>query len=640
MSAAALIRGVLLALILLLTCSAPSSAAKEGASVAHVEPTDDGVQILVSVPPGAEVDLDEVTASIDGEETDVEAALATSTTDVKRTAVLAIDVSKSMSGERFKAAKTAALTFLDTVPDDVHVGIVTFASDVEGAVAPTHGRDEVRAVIDDLELTPQTHLYDGVLAAVDMAGTEGQRSVLVLSDGADTSNTAIKDVTSAVTDSEVLLDVVALEQQGAAKAALEELADAAEGRVIDSDPDALRQAFTEEADALARQVLVTAELPESVTDEEASVSVSLPAGDEILVADAFAAVRAGTAETESSSDLTSPVSADPGLIIPQTWMYGGLAGLGLGLLLLVYLLIPRPAAPLTAGDVASTYTERAGGRFSAAAASKVETEPLVQAKDVAAKVLQRNRGLEARIARRLEGAGNPLKPAEWLLLHTAVFIGAGVVGLLFGQGSVVVGLLFMAGGAVLPWLYLGFKRKRRRKAFNSSLPDTLQLMSGSLSAGLSLAQSVDTVVREGSEPISSEFKRVLIETRLGVNLEDALEGVAERYDSKDFHWVVMAINIQRQVGGNLAELLDTVAGTMREREYMRRQVSALAAEGKLSAWVLGGLPPAFMCYLLIANRDYVMPMFTEPLGWLMLGGAACLLGLGIFWMSRLVKVEV
>jgi tight adherence protein B len=201
-------------------------------------------------------------------------------------------------------------------------------------------------------------------------------------------------------------------------------------------------------------------------------------------------------------------------------------------------------------------------------------------------------------------------------------------------------LLFMVAGAVLPWVYLGFKRGRRRKAFNACLPDTLQLMSGSLSAGLSLAQSVDTVVREGTEPISSEFKRVLVETRLGVGLEDALEGVAERYDSKDFHWVVMAINIQRQVGGNLAELLNTVAGTIREREYMRRQVAALAAEGKLSAWVLGGLPPIFMVYLLLTNRDYVMPMFTEPMGWMMLGGAACVLGVGVFWMSRLVKVEV
>jgi tight adherence protein B len=637
MSAAALTRGALLSFMLLFAVAAPATAADD-ATISHVEATKDGVKILVSVPQGAEVDLDNVTATIDGDDAPAEAALATSTTDVRRTAVLAIDVSKSMDGERFEAAKSAALTFLDTVPDDVYVGIVTFANDVETAVAPTQDRDGARAVIEDLELTPQTHLYDGVLAAVDMAGTDGQRSVLVLSDGADTSDTELDAVTTSVTDAEVLLDVVALDQSGGALSALESLADSADGRVIDADPDALREAFTNEADALARQVLVTAELPESVTSTEASVSVSLPTQDTTLSADAFAAVRTGGPAKSTTS--SAPLAADPGVMIPQTWMYGGLAAVGLGFLFLLYLLIPKPAAPLTAGEVASTYTQRSTGRFTAAAPKAEPDQALEQAKDAATKVLQRNTGLEAKIAARLEGAGSQLKPAEWLLVHAGIFTGAGVVGLLFGQGSLVLGVLFLIAGAVIPWVYLGFKRGRRRKAFSSSLPDTLQLMSGSLSAGLSLAQAVDTVVREGTDPISDEFKRVLIETRLGVGLEDALEGVAVRYESKDFHWVVMAINIQRQVGGNLAELLDTVAATMREREYMRRQVAALAAEGKLSAWVLGGLPPAFVVYLLVAKRDYVMPMFTEPMGWLMLGGACCLLGLGIFWMSRLIKVEV
>jgi tight adherence protein B len=102
----------------------------------------------------------------------------------------------------------------------------------------------------------------------------------------------------------------------------------------------------------------------------------------------------------------------------------------------------------------------------------------------------------------------------------------------------------------------------------------------------------------------------------------------------------MAINIQRQVGGNLAELLDKVAGTIREREYIRRQVAALAAEGKLSAMVLGGLPPGFMLYLLVANRDYVMVLFTRPMGWAMLGLGAVILSVGVLWMSRVIKVEV
>ena len=133
---------------------------------------------------------------------------------------------------------------------------------------------------------------------------------------------------------------------------------------------------------------------------------------------------------------------------------------------------------------------------------------------------------------------------------------------------------------------------------------------------------------------------MLVETRLGVSLEDALEGVAERFDSKDFEWVVMAIKIQRQVGGNLAELLDTVAATMREREYVRRQVAALAAEGKLSAWVLGGLPPLFMLYLLLTNYDYVIVMFQEPWAGRCWRARRPSSAIGVFWMSRLVKVEV
>jgi tight adherence protein B len=189
-------------------------------------------------------------------------------------------------------------------------------------------------------------------------------------------------------------------------------------------------------------------------------------------------------------------------------------------------------------------------------------------------------------------------------------------------------------------MWLGLKRSRRRKSFSKNLPDTLQLMAGSLTAGLSLAQSIDTIVNEGTEPITSEFRRVLVETRLGVSLETALEGVAERFNSKDFAWVVMAINIQRRVGGNLAELLDTVAGTIREREYMRRQVAALAAEGKLSAYVLGGLPPLFFIYLLFTKYDYVSVLWSRPLGYLMLAGSVCILGIGAFWMSRVIKVEV
>jgi tight adherence protein B len=323
-------------------------------------------------------------------------------------------------------------------------------------------------------------------------------------------------------------------------------------------------------------------------------------------------------------------------------MWGGLVALCLGLVVLLIAAVPGNRE-LTAEERVVQYAARAGSGAPASApvaAPRADESALKSATSAADTVLKRSQSLEQRIQQRLEGAGSALRPAEWLLIHVAIFVLLSVVGLLLGGGSLILGLIFMAVGALGPWMYLGHRKKRRKKKFERGLPDTLQLMSGSLAAGLSLAQSVDTIVREGSEPITSEFKRVLVETRLGLSLETALQGVADRFQSEDFDWVVMAINIQRQVGGNLAELLDTVANTMREREYIRRQVAALAAEGKLSAMVLGGLPPAFLLYLLLANRDYVMVLFTRPLGIAMLCGGALILGVGVFWMSRIVKVEV
>lgn len=329
--------------------------------------------------------------------------------------------------------------------------------------------------------------------------------------------------------------------------------------------------------------------------------------------------------------------------LSATWpMYAGVGGIGVALLVLLVLAIPGAKRVLSTEERIAQYAERAAGATTAGPRpmARSQDSALDSAKSAAANVLRHNESLEQRIALRLDGAGSELRPAEWLLMHAGIFIGVSVLGLLIGGGSLVIGLVFMVLGAFVPWRYLSFRRKRRKKAFERSLPDTLQLMSGSLSAGLSLAQSVDTIVRDGTEPIASEFKRVLVETRLGLSLEVALQGVADRFQSKDFAWVVMAINIQRQVGGNLAELLNTVAGTIREREYIRRQVATLAAEGKLSAIVLGGLPPAFLLYLLVANHEYVMVLFTRPMGILMLIGGAVILSVGVFWMSRLIKVEV
>ena len=612
-----------------LALAQPAHAA-DGATITHMESTPGGLQLLVSVPEGSSAPLDQVRVTVDGTDAPATATQPGGSATVRRTTVLAIDTSNSMRGGRFDAAKAAALQFLSTVPADVYVGIVTFNDDVTTALKPTRDRSAAADVLNGLALRSGTHLYDGVVAAVHDAGSKGQRSLLVLSDGADESNTPLDTATKAVTDAGALVDVVALGPI-ASDSGLAALAAAGHGRVLPSDPTALATTLASEAQALARQILVTAQVPASVKATEATVEVSV--GD--LSASAFGPVAAKNAAPPAVP------AARSGLVLPNWGMYAGVGALGLGLAMLLILIIPRPAGALSAEDRVTSYTAATRRQAPKRRGQRSDSgEVLASAKSAAADVLKHNASLEAKIAARLDAAGSELKPAEWLLVHTGVALLTALFGLLLGHGNIVLGLVFLGLGLFGPWVYLGLRRSRRRKAFGQALPDTLQLISGSLAAGLSLAQALDTVVNDGTEPISGEFRRVLVETRLGVSLEDALEGVAERFESKDFTWVVMAIRIQRQVGGNLAELLDTVAATMRERAYLRRQVNALAAEGKLSALVLGLLPPLFTLYLTLTNWDYVSPLFTDLRGIVMLAGGTLWLGVGVFWMSRLVRVEV
>jgi len=168
----------------------------------------------------------------------------------------------------------------------------------------------------------------------------------------------------------------------------------------------------------------------------------------------------------------------------------------------------------------------------------------------------------------------------------------------------------------------------------------LQLVVGSLRAGFSLGQAVDAMVKEAPEPIATEFSRALAETRLGADLEDALARLASRMRSSDLDWVVVAIRIQHEVGGNLAEVVSTNVETMRERESLRRHVRALSAEGRMSAYIVGSLPPLVILLMLAVRRAYILPLFTTAAGLLLLIFAVVLITTGSLWMWRLIKVEV
>jgi tight adherence protein B len=249
-------------------------------------------------------------------------------------------------------------------------------------------------------------------------------------------------------------------------------------------------------------------------------------------------------------------------------------------------------------------------------------------------------GAQERLALRLDRAGINRKPADWVVLGCFGSVVLAVV-LILLTGSPVLGLFL---GALAGWLAMRLivstRISRRRAAFAEQLPDVLQILAGSLQSGFSLPQALDAVIREDTQPVAGEFSRALVETRIGGELETALDRVADRMDSKDLRWSVEAIRIQRAVGGNLVEVLRTTNETMRERASVRRHVRALSAEGRLSAYILIALPLLVGAFLFVTRDSYMRPLYTTPLGLAMLTVGVVLVAVGTVWMRNVVKVEV
>lgn len=267
------------------------------------------------------------------------------------------------------------------------------------------------------------------------------------------------------------------------------------------------------------------------------------------------------------------------------------------------------------------------------------TQWVPEALAVAGERLAEATGFSEKLDARLERAGMPVLAGEFVAL-TAV---AGVLGAVFAALLLqnLVFVLLVAGViALAPWLWVLRGESKRQRALNDQLADTLSILASSLRAGYSFLQALDTVSKEIGPPSDEEFQRAVAEIRLGRPVEDALLAMADRVASEDLLWAVLAMNVQRQVGGNLAEVLDIVANTVRERAYLRRQVRVLTAEGRISAAILTALPFLVLLYIAIVQADYIAPLFTTTRGLILLLGGGLWMGLGIFIMFRMVKLDV
>jgi len=264
---------------------------------------------------------------------------------------------------------------------------------------------------------------------------------------------------------------------------------------------------------------------------------------------------------------------------------------------------------------------------------------LTRVTDSATSFLEKNVSKNARFGSRasLEQAGLKMRQADFLLLVACSAVTAGFVGLILG--GLMPALLFVVATPFVAMLVLSVLSSRRRAKFEAQLGDTLQMLSGGLRAGHSLLRSVDAVSKEAEAPTSEEFARLVNENRLGRDLRDSMLDAAHRLRSEDFEWVGQAIEIHREVGGDLAEVLDQVGETIRERTQIKGQVKALSAEGRLSAYILVALPIGMFLYMSVVNSSYIAALYTNVIGWVLLGVAVVLLAVGSFWLSRVVKIK-
>ena len=562
--------------------------------------------------------------------------------EVSLTVTMALDVSGSMAGEPLDSMKAAAIQTIETLTaQGVSVGLISFATTVEVVTEPTQDVAALTAAIEGLEAAGRTALHDAVVAGVDqLAGIDGVRALVVFADGGDNESSAtLADAIATANAAEVPVTVVAFETPDLDPETLRPLsADTEGGFFTPTEPVEFSQALSDVTEDVASQYVLSyrSGLYEPA---ELDLGVAVAAGGSEA---STAFVVANPREAFAVGDAPAPPPAQ----VFDAGVFGRsgvlLAALGIAFLavVLVLLLLFYPR-----GDREASRTLRRGVTMVQRGEGDVRLDGGTYASTIAQSAIRlvsrapKPEGYDERLQNDIDRAGWNLRAGEFTTLRVVLTL-LGFVLFLALSGSWLLALIAGVVAFAVPRLLLASARSRRQAKFMAQLPDTLQLLAGTLKAGYGVLQAIDTVVKEVEDPMSSEFQRALTEARLGLPLEDSLGAMADRVDSDDFRWVVVAMNIQRQVGGNLAELLETVAATLRGREEVRRQIQVLSAEGRLSAVILFALPFALLAYLVLTNPGYLAPLLGNSFGLLMMAGAVVLMLVGWVWIRRLIKIEV
>jgi tight adherence protein B len=538
--------------------------------------------------------------------------------------VLVIDTSRSMAGSPIEEAMRAARAFADRRSPGQELAVVTFNREIDVVLPLTSDDGEItEAISSEPELGPSTHVHDAVAAAVRMLDKAGitAGSIVLLSDGADTgSATSLADVGALARGTGVRVFGVGLHSEDFDPRALKKLAIG--GAFADAaKPRELAPIFARFGDILASDYLLRYR------------SAGEPG--EALTVEVQVAGVAGVAQDRYVVPATGPsgAKAEEGGFWKATWTMLGAIGVVAALLGLSLFALARPQRE-TVRDRLARFVEVRGDSEDPASRRDREVHG----------------GLRAPVERALDGqqwwerfkeeldVARIKTPAIHVVAATA--LAALVMALLIGWGAGSA-TLSPLGLLVIPAVRLVINRKLRheRHEFAEQLADNLQIVASALRAGQSMVGAISVVVDEAPEPTRSEFRRIVNDERLGVPLEDAVRDVARRMDDRDLEQVALVAIIQRETGGNTAEVLDRVIETVRERGTLRRLMETLTAQGRLSQIVVSVLPFALVGAITLINDEYMKPLFETGTGQLLLLLGAGLSLLGSLFIKRIVDIR-
>lgn len=550
---------------------------------------------------------------------------------------LVLDTSGSMRANgKIDAARQAAGAFLGQKAARDQVALVFF-SNVPMVVSNfTADPEHSGGALVGLQPSGETALWDAVAVGAELFSGRPDLvpTIVVLSDGADTVSTRGPDEAIAAAKT-VNARVYAVALEGGAESdapALRRLAEATGGSfTTTTDPAQLRPIYDRIQAAISGQY----ELTWTSKVDPGQLDLAVSAGG--AVARASTTAGAITGESTASPEVVvhprmpgvfdGPFAHVAAAVLAFVAVGAFVAGLGLALLR-DRTDLGRTLRPYVGESAAP---EEAGG-----ARSLVESAIVKRAVEATAS-LARQQGLLDSIETKLDQADLKLRPAEALF-----FVTAATAVLAIGALAVdpLLAVLVLVLGMLMPMAVLNAAVARRRRAFTALLPDTLQLLASSLRAGYSLPQAFAAVASEAEEPMARELGRIVVEQELGRPLDRALDDAAGRMGSPDFEWAVLAIKIQREVGGNLAELLTTVSETMVSRERLRREVRTLTAEGRMSTTFLLALPFVVGAVMVVRNPGYMNVLLENNVGRALAIGSLGLLIAGYFWMRKIVEIEL